>query len=71
MDWNATIQAIGSVGFPIVSWAVMYTDMEKERISHKEEIASITQALNSNTKVITELKIIIEHFLPEVKRNDS
>ena len=62
MDWNGVIQAIGSVGFPIVACGVMFSYLEKERESHKEEIASITHALNENTKVITELKIIIERL---------
>lgn len=62
MDWNGVIQAIGSVGFPIVACGVMFNYLEKERESHKEEIASVTHALNENTKVITELKVIIERL---------
>lgn len=62
MDWNGVLQAIGSVGFPIVACAVMFNYLEKERESHKEEIQSVTHALNENTKVITELKTIIERL---------
>ena len=62
MDWNGVLQAIGSVGFPIVACAVMFNYLEKERESHKEEITSVTHALNENTKVITELKTIIERL---------
>ena len=62
MDWNGVLQAIGSVGFPIVACAVMFNYLEKERESHKEEIASVTHALNENTKVITDLKTIIERL---------
>lgn len=62
MDWNVIIQNIGSVGFPIVACIVMFNYLEKERESHKEEIKSVTEALNQNTKVITELKSIIERL---------
>ena len=62
MDWNGVLQAIGSVGFPIVACAVMFNYLEKERESHKEEIQSVTHALNENTKVITDLKTIIERL---------
>jgi preprotein translocase subunit YajC len=62
MDWNVIIQNIGSVGFPIVACIVMFNYLEKERESHKEEIKSVTEALNQNTKVITELKAIIERL---------
>lgn len=67
MDWNVLIQNIGSVGFPIVACGVMFSYLEKERETHRQEIASVTTALNENTKVITELKNMIEHAM---KRGD-
>ena len=62
MDVNNITQAIASVGFPIVACAVMFRYLEKEREDHKEEIASMTKALNENTNVIKELKNIIERL---------
>lgn len=66
MDWNAVIQSIGSVGFPIVACGVMFSYLEKEREAHRQEIESVTHALNENTKIIAELKTIIEHISKEV-----
>ena len=62
MDVNGIMQAIGSVGFPIVACMVMFNYLEKERESHKEEIQSVTQALNENTKIIEQLKNVIERL---------
>lgn len=66
MDVSAIIQAIGTVGFPIVCcgammWYVRYiTDSNREEImrvteQHKQEISEVTQALNNNTLVIQKL----------------
>lgn len=66
MDFAQVLQAIGTVGFPIVCsgammWYVKYiTDKNREEIDkiteqHKEESAELTQALNNNTLVIQKL----------------
>lgn len=66
MDFAQILQAVGTVGFPIVCsgammWYVKYiTDKNREEISkiteqHKEEITEVTQALNNNTLVIQKL----------------
>lgn len=63
---NDIIQAITTVGFPIVAclalgWYVKYQtdnyrnevkDMQKE---HKDEIAKVTEALNNNTLALQKL----------------
>lgn len=66
MDANFILQAVTTVGFPIVAcWAmgyfVKYTiDKNRQEIAnlneqHKEEMTQVTQALNNNTKALTEL----------------
>lgn len=66
MDVNALMQAVGTVGFPIVcaicmGWYIKYsTDRNREDISklneqHKNEMSEVTQALNNNTLVIQHL----------------
>lgn len=66
MDANFILQAVTKVGFPIVACAAMgyfvtYTiDKNRQEIAnlneqHKEEMAQVTQALNNNTKALTEL----------------
>ncbi len=66
MDVNMIIQAVGTVGFPIVcavamGWYVKYiTDKNREAIAdlnaeHKAEMSDITTALNNNTLAIQHL----------------
>lgn len=66
MDVNALMQAVGTVGFPIVcavgmGWYIKYsTDRNREDIAklneqHKNEMSEVTQALNNNTLAIQHL----------------
>jgi hypothetical protein len=66
MDVNALMQAVGTVGFPIVcaigmGWYIKYsTDINREDIAklneqHKNEMSEVTQALNNNTLAIQHL----------------
>lgn len=56
MDWNSIMQAISTVGFPIVACGVLFYSLEQERKAHAEEMAAVTQALNQNTLIMTELR---------------
>lgn len=66
MDANVILQAITTVGFPIVCCgAMMYyvkysndrnrEDIQKLNSDHKEEMNQITQALNNNTIALQRL----------------
>lgn len=66
MDWESLLQAITTVGFPIVCcacmmWYVKYvTDQNREEISklndqHQQEMREVTQAINNNTLALTRL----------------
>lgn len=66
MDVNSFIQAVTTVGFPIVCcgammWYVKYdTDKNREDVMalnemHKQEVSEVTKALNNNTLVIQKL----------------
>ncbi len=66
MEWEGLIQAITTVGFPIVCciammWYVKYvTDQNREEIAklneqHKQEMSEVTQAINNNTLALTRL----------------
>lgn len=46
---------IGSIGFPIVMCLLMYKQMGDTAESHKEEMESVTKALNNNTLVLQKL----------------
>lgn len=71
MDVQAILQAITTVGFPIVCCgAMMYyckyiTDRNREDIQklneqHKEEMSDVTTAINNNTLALQKLSDIIE-----------
>lgn len=66
MDINMVVQLIGSLGFPIVACIALFWTLNKEQESHKAEMAAVTQALNQNTLVMTELKDTIAALKNEV-----
>lgn len=71
MDVNAILQAIGTLGFPIVcamtmAWYVKYmTDRNREDIDklneqHKQEMKEVTTALNNNTLALQKLSDLLD-----------
>lgn len=63
MDVNMLMQAVGTLGFPIVACAVLFYYLNQERESHKNEMDSITKALRDNTEVMVQLKEMIKTIL--------
>nr|DAD93580.1 MAG TPA: YvrJ protein family protein [Podoviridae sp. ct2nF21] len=70
MDVNTILQAVGTVGFPIVcaiamAWYVKYVtdrnreDIEKLNIQHQQEMKEVTTALNNNTLALQKLSDVI------------
>ena len=59
MDMNAIIQAIGSLGFPIIAAIGCFWYLNKERETHAAETAALTKALQDNTIVMAEIKEIL------------
>jgi hypothetical protein len=55
MDINTVTTAISTLGFPIVMCGAMFWYMLKEKDSHKEEMNSVTEALNNNTLILQKL----------------
>lgn len=55
MDVNALVQAVGSLGFPIVACGVMWYQLQKSEENHKIELDKLTDAIQNNTLVITKL----------------
>lgn len=55
MDYNAIIQAIGSVGFPIVCCIYLIYTMQKNEEKHSEEIEKMRVTVENNTKVMIKL----------------
>lgn len=59
---NDIIQAISTVGFPIVMCIIMIYLNEKQDTRHREEVDKMTEAVNNNTVVIQQ---ILEHMRGE------
>ena len=55
MDFNSVLQAVSTVGFPIVMCLVFAWYIKDLNESHKEETEKFTEALNSNTIVLQKL----------------
>ena len=55
MDMNVIIQAITSVGFPIVMCLMLMWYVREISSKHKEESDKFAEALNANTLVIQKL----------------
>lgn len=55
MELNEIIQAISTVGFPIVACCALFWQNYKSEERHKEESGKLSEALNNNTIALTEL----------------
>lgn len=55
MDMNMILQAITSVGFPIVMCLMLMWYVKEISSKHKEESDKFAEALNSNTLVLQKL----------------
>lgn len=62
-DVNVLIQAISTVGFPIVMCAIMFWFLNKEQENHKAEMLSLKEVISENNKVLEGLKQLIEDKL--------
>ena len=60
MDVTQIMQAIGSLGFPIVACCALFYYLSKEQDVHKEEMNSMRDALDRNTTIMTELKEMLK-----------
>lgn len=55
MDYNAIVQTVSSVGFPIVMCLMLYNQMLKTEDAHKQEIAELRKAIENNTLALNNL----------------
>lgn len=59
MDANTIMQAVQTVGFPIVMVALMGWYINKKDNAHKEEIEALRNTIDSNTKILTKLESLM------------
>jgi len=62
-DVNVIIQAVSTVGFPIVMCGIMFWFLNKEQENHKAEMLSLKEVIAENNKVLEGLKQLIEDKL--------
>ena len=62
-DINVIIQAISTVGFPIVMCGIMFWFLNREQESHKAEMLSLKEVISENNKVLEGLKQLIDDKL--------
>lgn len=55
MDPNLIMQAISTLGFPIVVAAALFWKMNQQDKDHKEEMQKVTEAVNNNTLALQKL----------------
>ena len=66
MDLKTIIDAVSVVGFPIVCCGIMFWYLQKESDNHKQEMTSMRDAINANTSVIAELKMIMQQLIDKL-----
>lgn len=52
---NIILQAISTVGFPIVVAIALFWKMNKQDEDHKSEMLKVTEAINNNTIALQKL----------------
>lgn len=57
MDINIVLQAISTVGFPIVCCGALFWKMNKDNERHKQEMETLRTAIENNTAALIELKV--------------
>lgn len=65
MDADTIIQIISSLGFPIVMCGALFWYMVKQRQAHQEEMEHLKDTIAENTKVLVELRTLIDILTDE------
>lgn len=60
MDPKIIMDAISTLGFPIVVCAALFWYINKQNENHKEEITALRSTIEENTNIIHEVKELIK-----------
>lgn len=63
MDLNVIVTLISNVGFPVAMCVALFYYMEKQNERHQNETDKLTETVQSNTKVLTELCTLIKTII--------
>ena len=59
-DISGIVQIISTVGFPIVMCLILMKYMTSADAKHESEVSRLTDTIDANTKVLTELCTLIK-----------
>lgn len=59
-DISGIVQIISTVGFPIVMCLILMKYMTSADVKHESEVSHLTDTIDANTKVLTELCTLIK-----------
>lgn len=59
-DLSGIVQIISTVGFPIVMCLILMKYMTASDAKHESEVSHLTDTIDANTKVLTELCTLIK-----------
>ena len=65
---EVVIQAISSLGFPIIVAIALFWYITKKDEQHREEIKSLKESIDRNSSVLDELKGLITFLVGELKK---
>ena len=68
MNIETVIQAVSSLGFPIVVAAALFWYITKKDEQHNEEIKSLKESIDKNSSILDELKGLINYLVGELKK---
>lgn len=60
MDFDLLINAISTLGFPIIVACALFWYINKQNENHKEEIGALRETIQDNTNILHELKELIK-----------
>lgn len=59
MDVQLIETIVASIGFPIVMCLLLFYYIQRLNEKHDSEIDKLTEAMNENTKILTQLSVMI------------
>ena len=63
MELPTIVELIGSIGFPIVMCLILLQYMDRQNEKHDKEVHELTETINNNTKILTELTTLIKTII--------
>lgn len=68
MDIQTVVDLISNLGFPVAMCGALFYYMIKQNEKHENEVEKLSETLNANTKVLTELTTLIKTLIGNEKR---